>query len=100
LIFSPQCKQSRSALIGACLLVIIGAFAQLYVIIIGGQAFPLDIFPGYLVESSFYDGVINTYTPSIWEMLLGLGGFTTSILIALLSFRVLPILPEILAAED
>ncbi len=100
LIYSPKYSQSRGALISACLLVIVGAFAQLYVIIIGGQAFPLDIFPGYLVESSFFDGVINTYTPSIWEILLGLGGFTTSILIALLSFRVLPILPEILAAED
>lgn len=100
LIYSPKYRQSRGALISACLLVIVGAFAQLYVIIIGGQAFPLDIFPGYLVESSFFDGVINSYTPSIWEILLGLGGFTTSILIALLSFRVLPILPEILAAED
>ena len=99
LLFSPKFTQSRNALISACLLVIIGALAQLYVIIIGGQAFPLDIFPGYLVESSFYDGVINLYSPSIWEILLGLGGVATSLLIALLGIRVLPILPEILAAE-
>ena len=99
LLFSPKFSQSRSALISACLLVIVGALAQLYVIIIGGQAFPLDIFPGYLVESSFFDGVVNLYSPSIWEILLGLGGVATSLLIALFGIRVLPILPEILAAE-
>ena len=29
---------------------------QMYVTIIGGQAYPLDIFPGYQVSSSFFDG--------------------------------------------
>ena len=32
----------------ASLLVLLGAFAQLYVLIIGGQAYPMDIFPGYI----------------------------------------------------
>jgi molybdopterin-containing oxidoreductase family membrane subunit len=86
-------------LVSACLLVIIGAFAQLYVIIIGGQAFPLNIFPGYVVESSFFDGAIGEYTPSLWEFLLGFGGVGIAALIALLGIRVLPIMPESLPAE-
>jgi len=99
LIYAPRLQGSSSALVSACLLVIIGAFAQLYVIIIGGQAFPLNIFPGYVVESSFFDGAIGEYTPSLWEFLLGLGGVGIAALIALLGIRVLPIMPESLPAE-
>ena len=58
----------------ASMLVILGGLAQMYVIIIGGQAYPLILFPGMEVESSFFDGVINAYTPSLPEILLGLGG--------------------------
>ena len=97
LIYLPALNNRRGSLMLACLLVIIGAFAQLYVIIIGGQAFPLDIFPGFEVSSSFYDGVINSYRPSLWEILLGLGGFSASLLMMFLVMRVLPVTPEILA---
>ena len=99
LVYAPGLAGSSRALVSACVLVILGAFAQLYIIIIGGQAFPLNIFPGYIVESSFADGVVNAYTPSLWEFLLGIGGVTAAILIALLVIRVLPIMPEALEAE-
>lgn len=99
LVYLPAYKQSRLALTLACCLVIVGAFAQLYVIIIGGQAYPLNIFPGFEVSSSFYDGVVGTYTPSIWELMLGLGGFAASVLITFLVARVLPVIPEILPAD-
>jgi molybdopterin-containing oxidoreductase family membrane subunit len=55
LIYAPQLQSSGTALVSACLLVIVGAFSQLYIIIVGGQAYPLNIFPGYIVESGFYD---------------------------------------------
>ena len=99
LIYAPRLQGSNSALVSACFLVLIGAFAQLYVIIIGGQAFPLNIFPGYVVESSFFDGVIGQYSPSLWEFLLGFGGVGSAALIALLGIRVLPIMPESLPGE-
>jgi molybdopterin-containing oxidoreductase family membrane subunit len=99
LIYAPRLQGSSSALVAASLLVILGAFAQLYIIIIGGQAFPLNIFPGYVVESSFFDGAIGEYAPSLWEFLLGLGGVTSATLLALLAIRVLPIMPENLPAE-
>jgi molybdopterin-containing oxidoreductase family membrane subunit len=100
LVFAPRLQGSGKVLATACTLVIVGAFAQLYIIIVGGQAYPLDMFPGYEVASSFHDGVINDYMPSLWELLLGLGGLAAAILAALLIVRVLPILPESLQAEE
>ena len=99
LLYLPAFKSSRTALMWACITVIVGALGQFYVFIIGGQAYPLEIFPGYDVSSRFADGVIGAYAPSLWEWLLGLGGFATALIIALLGFRVLPILPEILAKD-
>ncbi|MCP4978897.1 MAG: polysulfide reductase NrfD [Gammaproteobacteria bacterium] len=94
LVYAPALQTSSKSLVLASLLVILGAFAQLYIIIVGGQAFPLNIFPGYIVESNFFDGVINDYTPSLWEFLLGCAGVTSAALIALLAIRVLPIMPD------
>ena len=65
----------------------------------GTMAYPLNIFPGYLVDSSFADGAINAYSPSLWEFLLGCGGVTCALLIALLVIRILPIMPEKLPQE-
>jgi molybdopterin-containing oxidoreductase family membrane subunit len=78
----------------AAMLVIVGAFFQLYVFIIGGQAYPLDIFPGYDVKSSFYDGAINDYTPSLPELLLSLGGIGIAFTATVIGVRVLRFLPQ------
>ncbi len=78
----------------ASLLVLLGAFAQLYVLIIGGQAFPMDIFPGYIEMSTYYEGVVAGYVPSFPELALGLGGIGLAALIALVAVRVLPFLPQ------
>jgi molybdopterin-containing oxidoreductase family membrane subunit len=78
----------------ASLLVVLGAFALLYVFIIGGQAFPLNIFPGYEVSSSFADGQITLYHPSIYEFLLGFGGLAIAFIITTVSVRVLNFMPQ------
>jgi Ni/Fe-hydrogenase subunit HybB-like protein len=78
----------------ASLLVVLGAFALLYVFIIGGQAFPLSIFPGYEVSSSFADGQITAYHPSIYEFLLGFGGLAIAFIITTVSVRVLNFMPQ------
>ncbi len=75
-------------------MVIAGGFAQLYVIIIGGQAYPLALFPGMEVSSSFFDGEIASYTPSFHEFALGFGGIALALLITILVLRVLPFLPQ------
>lgn len=94
LLYLPKFKKCRLTLTIAALLVICGAFAQLYVIIIGGQAFPLVLFPGMEVRSGFMDGVVATYTPSLWEFLLGLGGVALALFIVIFGIKILRILPE------
>lgn len=100
LVYSPSIN-SRPLLIGlASTLVVAGGLAAIYVIVIGGQAFPLRIFPGMEVSSSFGDGEVLRYVPTLPELLLGLGGWAFAALITLVGVKLLPILPvEDAAAE-
>jgi Ni/Fe-hydrogenase subunit HybB-like protein len=93
----PEHKGAGSGMVLAATLVIIGGFAQVYVIVIGGQAWPLILFPGMEVTSSFYDGAISTYTPSLVEIGLGLGGVALAGLIVLFGIKILRFLPTTLA---
>jgi molybdopterin-containing oxidoreductase family membrane subunit len=88
--------QPRTVAIASAL-VIVGAFSQLYVLIIGGQAWPLTLFPGMEVSSSFYDGIVNNYTPSLPEIALGLGGAALAGLVVLFGLKLLRFLPATLA---
>ena len=81
-------------LVAASLLVVGGAFALLYVFIVGGQAWPLEIFPGYATSSTFGDGAIASYAPSLPEVVLGAGGLAVAFLITVVGVRVLRFLPQ------
>lgn len=94
---TPKSGSTGVGIAVAALLVIIGGFAQVYVIVIGGQAWPLNLFPGMEVSSSFYDGVINNYAPSLPELGLGLGGMALVGLIVIFGIKVLRFLPATLA---
>ena len=87
-------RGSQRAVLAAAALVVVGGFAQLYVFVISGQAFPLDIFPGFEVSSSFRDGQIAAYVPSLPEILLGIGGVAAAFLITLVGVQALDILPR------
>ncbi len=94
LIFTPGLGRAGHVL-AASLLTLVGAIALLYVFIVGGQAFPLNIFPGYeVVSSSFGDGQIGHYAPSSPEVLLGVGGLAIAFLITIIGVRVLNFLPH------
>jgi len=97
LIFCKKLKNNRIAFVAASVFVIIGAFAQLYVILIGGQAYPLVLFPNAEVSSSFFDGVVSSYQPSMVELGLGLGGMALSLAIVTIGVKVLRFLPVSLA---
>jgi molybdopterin-containing oxidoreductase family membrane subunit len=85
--------RTRAALAAAAACVIAGGFAQLYVIIIGGQAWPQTLFPGKDVSSSFFDGVVASYAPSLPEIALGLGGVGLALALTVVGLKVLPFLP-------
>jgi [DsrC]-trisulfide reductase subunit P len=94
LVLLVRARVSRAALGTACALVVLGGLAQMYVTVIGGQAYPQILFPGMIVSSSFFDGVIHPYTPSLVEVLLGLGGVALSVAIVAIALRVLALLPQ------
>jgi Ni/Fe-hydrogenase subunit HybB-like protein len=91
---------SRFWIAVACALVLMGGLAQVYVIIVGGQAYPLEMFPGKeIIESSFFDGVVAHYQPSVPEFLLAFGGIAMALLLVILSMKVLQFLPRIPSAD-
>ncbi len=96
LLFGPA-GRARGAVAAAALCVIAGGLAQVYVIIIGGQAFPQIMFPGKDVASSAFDGVIAAYAPSLYEIALGVGGAALALALTAVALRVLPFLPQSLA---
>jgi molybdopterin-containing oxidoreductase family membrane subunit len=104
IIYHPVLGRDRNWILAACALVVLGGLATLYVIIIGGQAFPMQMFPGQtILESGFFDGVNGAgaqYSPSSPEFLLGLGGVAVALLITAVGVRVLQFLPESLADAD
>jgi Ni/Fe-hydrogenase subunit HybB-like protein len=93
LIYVPGLGKAKCVM-AASMLVVLGALSLLYVFIIGGQAFPLDIFPGFEVKSTFGDGQIASYHPSIYEFLLGIGGLAIAFVITTVGVRVLDFMPH------
>jgi molybdopterin-containing oxidoreductase family membrane subunit len=94
LLFHPAIWPKSGSVCAASVLTIIGGLCQLYVFIIGGQAFPLEMFPGMEVTSTFFDGVVGTYVPSLPEALLSLGGLGAGFTLTVLGVRVLHFLPQ------
>ncbi|HUN91917.1 MAG TPA: NrfD/PsrC family molybdoenzyme membrane anchor subunit [Burkholderiaceae bacterium] len=92
-LFSPLPRGRRAAVVASGM-VVIGAFAQLYVFIVGGQAFPLEIFPGFSASSEFFDGAIASYVPKLPEFVLGLGGIGAAFLLTAIGVRALHFVPE------
>ena len=95
ILYHPSLGQRMCAVTASSVLVVVGAFCGLYVFIIGGEAFPMDMFPGMDVSSSFFDGQVATYSPSLPEILLGVGGLGVAFMITLVGIRVITkFLPE------
>jgi molybdopterin-containing oxidoreductase family membrane subunit len=91
---APTFSGSRAAITVASALFLIGGIAQMYVIIIGGQAYPLNLFPGMEVTSTFQDGQLAHYRVSLPEILLGLSGLSIAMVVAGIALKLLPFLPR------
>ena len=93
LIYLPYIRDSASEPVWASVFVIIGGLAQVYVIVVGGQLYPMEMLPGYEVQSSFFDGQIAHYAPTWNELLLGLGGVAIALMAVGVATKILRILP-------
>lgn len=97
LIWCRLLKNNRLALSVAAILAVIGGLIQIYVILIGGQSFPLVLFPNAEVSSTFFDGVSTAYSATLPELLLGLGGVGLALSLVVFGMKVLRLLPTSLA---
>ncbi|MCC7016436.1 MAG: polysulfide reductase NrfD [Rhodospirillales bacterium] len=97
LVFAPATAGSRPAAALAAALAVCGGIVQIYVIIIGGQAYPLVLVPGMEAAGSVLDGGVAAYAPSVYEIALGLGGVGIALLLVALAVKALPVLPATLA---
>ncbi|MFV2055236.1 MAG: NrfD/PsrC family molybdoenzyme membrane anchor subunit [Thiohalomonadales bacterium] len=93
-------KSSLGAIVSAAIMVIIGGLSLVYVIIIGGQAYPLQLFPGKEVSSRFFDGVVAEYSPTLPEIALGIGGVAIAMVIVIAGISILKFLPVSLADAE
>ena len=99
LMVAPNTRNNRTAIFASAVMIVLGALAQMYVTIVGGQAFPLQLFPGYTEKSSFFDGEIHAYAPSHWEWMLGIGGVAIALAMVVFAVKILRVLPESLADD-
>lgn len=97
LIYSPAFEKSRWAIAAASIAVLIGGFFQIYVIVIGGQAYPMNMFPGKeVIETGFFDGQVAHYVPTFPEAALGIAGMAVSLALVAIGARVIKVFPETL----
>lgn len=97
MIFHPTFGKTATAAVMASVLIVAGGFAHLYMIVIAGQAYPMSLFPGYEITSSFGDGAVASYRPRWPEVLLGLGGVSIALLLTGIGVKVLRVLPTTLS---
>ena len=96
-LINSQRISKELSLIVSSVLILLGSFVAMYVIIIAGQAYPLNIFPDHvIIESSFYDNTVHAYIPSIYELGLGLGGVALALIIVLIGVANFKFLPTII----
>jgi molybdopterin-containing oxidoreductase family membrane subunit len=94
LLYAPRTGGTRRGVLAAAMLVVLGGLAQMYVTIIGAQAWPQPIFPGWEESSAFFDGEIHPYTPSVPEVLLGVGGVALAAALIAVGLKVLRFIPD------
>jgi Ni/Fe-hydrogenase subunit HybB-like protein len=99
LLFTPIASGRAWPLAVGAALIGLGGLAFMYSTIIGGEVFPLELFPGKLVSSSAFDGVVAPYTPSFVEAVLGIGGLGVAGVVVCMGAWVLPLLPGRVGAD-
>ncbi|MBK1736169.1 hypothetical protein CKO15_12980 [Halorhodospira abdelmalekii] len=98
LLLAGVIRQRTSHFAVAAGLVLLGGLAHLFVMVVGVQAHPVALIPGYEVTGAAFDGEVFSYQPTLWEWLIGLSGVAIAWLTALVAVGVLPLTPRPAAA--
>jgi len=79
-------------LVVASALIVVGGLCQFYVIIIGAQLQPMWLFPANWAGNGSHFQI--TYSASLPEVVLSLGGIFLALLILLIGTKILRLLPK------
>ncbi len=99
LLLNSATRRRAGALAAASVLVLIGGFSHIFVMIVGAQSYPMQLFPGREVSGAVFDGRAASYAPTAPELLLGFGGIALVVLVALVALRFLALTPKQLEDE-
>lgn len=94
ILFNPATGRTLGGIFSASVCAILGEMAFVAHVLLAGQAYPFNMFPGYTLHSPFFDGAVATYSPSLVEFMLGFGGFAIAGLIYVLGIRFFRLLPQ------
>ncbi|MBF0284982.1 MAG: polysulfide reductase NrfD [Magnetococcales bacterium] len=94
ILFNRSLGNSPSGVVAASVVSIVGEFAFVSHVLLAGQSYPFNMFPGYRMSSPFLDGQTASYVPSFPEFFLGMGGVAIAALIFLVGIRFFRLLPE------
>ncbi len=100
ILFNHRWGNQVGGIMTAAGLVVAGLFLFIGFVLIAGQSYPLNMFPGYEISSVFQDGLEGSYTPTLVELCLGVGGIGVSGLIYLLGIRFFRLLPQKASAPE
>ncbi|NGZ28562.1 MAG: polysulfide reductase NrfD [Magnetococcales bacterium] len=98
--FHSDLSRSVNGIVTAAVLSVVGEFAFVGHVLLAGQSYPFLLIPGYEAKSDFMDGVVASYTPSLVELMLGLGGVAVVGIIYLLGIRYFRLLPDKAVAPE
>lgn len=87
-------KKSVGWIIFASGLVMFGVLCERFIIVIPGQVFPVELFPGYEVSSPFMDGAMGSYFISPLEVIQAVGILAIVGLLYVLGLKFFALLPE------
>jgi molybdopterin-containing oxidoreductase family membrane subunit len=65
----------------------------MYVTIVGAQAWPMELVPGFDARSSFHDGEIHAYLPDLHDVSLALAGVAFAAAIVAAGVKLLRLAP-------
>ncbi|MBF0584195.1 MAG: polysulfide reductase NrfD [Magnetococcales bacterium] len=100
ILFNSHFGNQLNGILLASALVVVGLFLFVSFVLLGGQSYPFNMFPGYEMSSVFQDGMEGSYTPTLVELFLGLGGIGVSGLLYLLGIRFFRLLPQKATAPE
>ncbi|MBU2600514.1 polysulfide reductase NrfD [bacterium] len=93
ILFNPKTKDSIGWIVFSSVLVVIGVLCERFIIVIPGQVFPVELFPGYEVSSPFMDGAIGSYLISPLEVIQAVGILAIVGLLYVLGLKLFALLP-------